>query len=66
MRNERRMLSSERGYGRPMIERSHGARSLLYSSHSRQIGDATLVGELPSHSPRVSLVLPLANKTSKG
>jgi hypothetical protein len=30
VRNERRMLGSERGYEKPMIERSHGARSLLY------------------------------------
>jgi hypothetical protein len=31
VRIERRMLSSERGYGRPVAERPHGARSLLYS-----------------------------------
>ena len=32
VRNERRMLGSGRGYGRPGVERSYGARSLLYSS----------------------------------
>jgi hypothetical protein len=31
VRNERRMLGSERGYGRPGVERPYGARSLLYS-----------------------------------
>ena len=31
MCNERRMLGSERGYGRPGVERPYGARSLLYS-----------------------------------
>jgi hypothetical protein len=30
VRNERRMLGSERGYGKPTTERSHGACSLLY------------------------------------
>ena len=30
--SERSMLGSERGYGRPTVERPHGARSLLYSS----------------------------------
>jgi hypothetical protein len=30
VRNERRMLGSERGYGRPVVERPYGARSLLY------------------------------------
>ena len=29
MRNERRMLGSERGYRKPMTERSHGACNLL-------------------------------------
>ena len=32
VRNERRMLGSERGYGRPVVKRPYGARSLLYSS----------------------------------
>jgi hypothetical protein len=31
VRNERRMLGSGRGYGRPGVERPYGARSLLYS-----------------------------------
>jgi len=31
VRNERRMLGSGRGYGKPVVERPHGARSLLYS-----------------------------------
>ena len=35
MRNERRMLGSGRGYGRPGVERSYGARSLLYVRHER-------------------------------
>jgi hypothetical protein len=30
VRNERGMLGSGRGYGRPMVERPDGARSLLY------------------------------------
>jgi len=30
--NERRMLSSGRGYGRSMVERPHDARSLLYAA----------------------------------
>ena len=30
VRNERRMLGSERGYGRPVFERPYGPRSLLY------------------------------------
>ena len=32
VRNERRLLGSGRGYGRPEVERPYGARSLLYSS----------------------------------
>jgi hypothetical protein len=35
VRIERRMLSSERGYGRPVAKRPRGARSLLYSSARR-------------------------------
>ena len=53
MRNERRMLSSERGYGRSMVERPHGARSLLYCSPAEVRADARLVGgtcnSLPEH-----------------
>ncbi len=30
VRNERRMLGSGRGYGKPTVERPYGARSLLY------------------------------------
>jgi len=30
VRNERRTLGSERGYGRPGVERPYGARSLFY------------------------------------
>ena len=30
VRNEKRMLSPERGYGRPVVERPYGARSLPY------------------------------------
>lgn len=47
MRNERRTLGSVRGYGRPAVERPHGARSLLYSMywvlfrHSRRLASAS-------------------------
>ena len=34
MRNERRMLGSERGYGRPGVEKPYDARSLLYVTGS--------------------------------
>ena len=46
MRNERRMLGSERGYGRPVVERPYGARSLLYSLTIKAILDCTFVGEM--------------------
>ena len=36
--SERSMLGSVRGYGRPVVERSHGARSLLYKYQTRPRG----------------------------
>jgi len=45
VRNERRMLGSERGYGRPVVERPYGARSLLYSSAPKASLDRSIVGE---------------------
>jgi hypothetical protein len=46
VRNERRMLGSGRGYGRPGVERPYGARSLLYSSTIRTILSCRFVGVL--------------------
>ena len=43
MRNERRMLSRARGYGKPRAERPYGARGLLYSLSFRTTPDFKLV-----------------------
>jgi len=53
VRNERRMLGSGRGYGRPGVERSYGARSLLYSFPIKAILDCTFVDTMLDCQPPV-------------
>ena len=58
MRNERRTLGSERGYGKPMAKRSHGARSLLYSLTIEESQNAPLAGVIATPDSKVGSLRP--------